>query len=199
MAVCCVGDRELILQKAGREIELVVLIDTLSLNSRRVFRLLRRLLYGTAAMTPKVSKRYLRADGMRVAWNLARRSGGSTFRWVPHAIPPRTPSPHASKDTTIQLESPFEVPRTTPSRDGQLPPPEDRLRGHCDLVRTACEYFRMVKQALGPTGAQCASHHRSWPAHNLYYEVSCRSACTNIERGDRKIRAHRWKLQAGII
>ena len=176
------------LHKAGREVESVVLIDTLSLNSRRVFRLLRRLLYGTAAMTPKVSKRYLRADGMRVAWNLARRSGGSTFGWMPHAIPPLYRRLMPRKDKTIQLESLFDRIRcTTPSCDGQLHPPEDRLRGHCDLLRTACEYFRVVDRALGPAGAQCASHHCSWPTHNLYYN-SRRSACTNIERGDRKIR-----------
>jgi acyl-CoA synthetase (AMP-forming)/AMP-acid ligase II/thioesterase domain-containing protein/acyl carrier protein len=94
--------------RAGREVESVVLVDSLSLNSRPVFRILRRFLNGVATVMPtKASKRYLLRDGMRISWNLARRSGGSKYGWMAEAIPPLYRRLVPRNDTTRPIESSF--------------------------------------------------------------------------------------------
>jgi acyl-CoA synthetase (AMP-forming)/AMP-acid ligase II/thioesterase domain-containing protein len=76
------------LREAGRDVESVVLIDILSLNSRRVFRVIHRLLNGIAVLLPKAAQKIqLQRDGMRAIWNVARASGGSKLGWIVAAIP----------------------------------------------------------------------------------------------------------------
>jgi thioesterase domain-containing protein len=73
--------------RAGREIESVALVDSLSLNSRPLFRGLLRLLHGMAAVTwAKTTARRLRRKSMPAIWYRARQSGGSKYRWIAHAL-----------------------------------------------------------------------------------------------------------------
>jgi acyl-CoA synthetase (AMP-forming)/AMP-acid ligase II/thioesterase domain-containing protein len=75
------------LRQAGRDVESVVLIDSLSLNSRLLFRGLHRLLHGLAAITwGKDLERRLRRGGMPVVWYRAQQSAGSKYRWIAQAI-----------------------------------------------------------------------------------------------------------------
>ena len=75
------------LREAGREVESVALVDVLSLNSRRVFRVIHGLLNGMAALMPRAQKVQLQRDGMRAIWNVARTSGGAKLGWIVAAIP----------------------------------------------------------------------------------------------------------------
>ena len=126
------------LRKAGREVESVVLVDALSLNSRPVFRVIHRLLNGMAALMPGTAQnRQLQRDGMRAVWNVARRSGGSKFGWVVAAIPPL-------QRRLLRRKIALNVPETPYDRFGgcyyramanYVPPKLD-----CDVLAISCEY-----------------------------------------------------------
>ena len=75
------------LLRAGREVATVVLIDSLSLNSRPLFRGLHHLFNGLAAITwPQAVERILRHEAMPVVWKCTRESQGSTYRWLTLAV-----------------------------------------------------------------------------------------------------------------
>ena len=75
------------LLRAGREVATVVLIDSLSLNSRPLFRGLHHLFNGLAAITwPQAVERILRHEAMPVVWKCTRKSQGSTYRWLTLAV-----------------------------------------------------------------------------------------------------------------
>ena len=126
------------LRKAGREVESVVLIDVLSLNSRPVFRVIHRLLNGMAALMPRTAqKRQLQRDGMRAIWNVARRSGGSKFGWIAAAIPPLQRRLFPRKIAMNSPETPFDGFGACYYRAmaNYIPPKLD-----CDVLAISCEY-----------------------------------------------------------
>ena len=131
------------LRKAGREVESVVLIDALSLNSRPVFRVIHRLLNGMAALMPGTAqKMQLQRDGMRAIWNVARQSGGSKFGWIAAAIPPLQRRLVHRKIAMNPPETPFDgFGACYLPCDGELHSSEARLRGPCHQLRIPSEYF----------------------------------------------------------
>src|SRR5262249_34698190 len=56
------------LGKAGRDVEVVVLMATVSLNARPTLRLIARMLTQLASVSPKKIGESLRLDGMRAVW-----------------------------------------------------------------------------------------------------------------------------------
>jgi oxalate---CoA ligase len=71
------------LQRFGREVDSIVLVESLSLNSRAVFRGLNRLVHGMAMIAWPPSLRHtLRRDVIPAVWLWTRESGGSVYRWI---------------------------------------------------------------------------------------------------------------------
>jgi len=126
------------LRQAGREVESVVLIDALSLNSRPVFRVIHRVLNGLATLMPRTAQKMrLQRDGMRAIWNVARQSGGSKYGWIVAAIPPLQRRLAHQKFAMNPLETPFEGFGSCYLRAmaNYLPPKLD-----CDVLAISCEY-----------------------------------------------------------
>ena len=63
------------LDRLGREVEAIVLVDTISLNARPVFRAIARLLGFVAAIVPKRMGEKLKVDGMLTIWRVFMRAG----------------------------------------------------------------------------------------------------------------------------
>jgi thioesterase domain-containing protein len=151
------------LRQAGREVESVVLIDALSLNSRPVFRVIHRMLNGMATLMPRTAqKMQLQRDGMRAIWNVARQSAGSKYGWIVAAIPPLQRRLAHQKFAMNPLETPFEG------------------FGACYL-RAMANYFPPkldcdVDRAVDQTGAQGKSHGR--PGRH--------KSCITTQRRDQK-------------
>ena len=59
----------------GREVEAIVLVDTISLNARPVFRAIARLLGFVAVIAPKRMGEKLKVDGMLTVWRGIMRAG----------------------------------------------------------------------------------------------------------------------------
>lgn len=74
------------LARSGRQVDAVVLVNSLSLNSRRLFRIFHHVVHGTSVPWTRTSKSRLRRDGMRVAWDWARRARGSRIGWIAQAF-----------------------------------------------------------------------------------------------------------------
>jgi acyl-CoA synthetase (AMP-forming)/AMP-acid ligase II/thioesterase domain-containing protein len=74
------------LARSGRRVDEVVLVNSLSLNSRRLFRFLHRVVHGTFTPWARTSKSRLRRLVMRVAWDWARRAQGSVIGWFAQAF-----------------------------------------------------------------------------------------------------------------
>jgi acyl-CoA synthetase (AMP-forming)/AMP-acid ligase II/thioesterase domain-containing protein len=126
------------LRQAGREVESVVLIDALSLNSRPVFRVIHGMLNGMATLMPRTAqKMQLQRDGMRAIWNVARQSGGSKYGWIVAAIPPLQRRLAHRKFAMNPLETPFEGFGACYLRAmaNYFPPKLD-----CDVLAISCEY-----------------------------------------------------------
>jgi thioesterase domain-containing protein len=71
------------LAQSGRRVDAVVLINGISLNSRRLFRVLHRVVHGVSMPWASTSsKSRLRRDVMMVAWDWVRRSQGSRTGWI---------------------------------------------------------------------------------------------------------------------
>ena len=64
------------LDRMGREVEAVVLVDTISLNARPVLRATAKLLGSIAILTPKRIGEKLKAEGMRTVWSMVQRNMG---------------------------------------------------------------------------------------------------------------------------
>ena len=126
------------LRKAGRDVELVTLVDCLSLNSRLGFRVLRHLVAGMAAIIPaNALGGRLRRNGMRAAWNVSRRSGGSKYGWIAEAIPPLYRRIMPRDQAAAASESPFDKYGASYLRAmaNYLPPKLD-----CEIFAIVCEY-----------------------------------------------------------
>ena len=63
------------LDRLGREVEAIVLVDTISLNARPVFRAIARLLGFVAVVAPKRMAEKLNVDGMLTVWRVFMRAG----------------------------------------------------------------------------------------------------------------------------
>ncbi len=71
------------LERFGREVDSVVLVESLSLNSRVVFRGLNRLVHGMSAVAWPPSLRHaLRRKVIPAVWMWTRDSGGSANQWI---------------------------------------------------------------------------------------------------------------------
>jgi thioesterase domain-containing protein/acyl carrier protein len=90
------------LECIGREVEAVVLVDTMSVNARPDFRAIAKLLGSIAAVAPKRVSEKLKVDGMRAVWGIARgtwsfwRTGKSNWNnlfsrglAMPNYVPPK--------------------------------------------------------------------------------------------------------------
>ena len=75
------------LQRFGREVDSIVLVESLSLNSRTVFRTLSRLVHGLAAVAwPEAMRHALRREVVPAVWMWTRDSGGSASQWIALAL-----------------------------------------------------------------------------------------------------------------
>ena len=95
------------LTRMGRDVEVVVLAESISTNARPVFRATAKLIGFVAAVTPQVFSDKLKTDGMRTVWRLVKRmwtvccrmkfsisgSSGPYSRAMANYIPPKIPSP----------------------------------------------------------------------------------------------------------
>ena len=70
------------LAQSGRQVDAIVLINGISLNSRRRFRIFHHVVHGTSMPWTRTSESRLRREGMRVVWDWARRAGGSRIGWI---------------------------------------------------------------------------------------------------------------------
>lgn len=78
------------LERLGRDVKLVALIDAPSLNARSAFRAVARLNSFAVAATPgKLSKKFHR-HGMRKLWGKKRHANGPFSRAICNYVPPRT-------------------------------------------------------------------------------------------------------------
>jgi acyl-CoA synthetase (AMP-forming)/AMP-acid ligase II/thioesterase domain-containing protein len=122
------------LSRSGRKVDEVVLVNSLSLNSRRLFRILHRVVHGTS--TPRASKSRLRREGMRLAWDWARRARGSRIGWVAQAFLSVRNLLVRRDRATRPRGSPFakNVASYYRAMANYIPPPLD-----CEIVAINCE------------------------------------------------------------
>jgi thioesterase domain-containing protein len=71
------------LDRIGREVEAIVLLDTMSVNARPVFRAIANVLRFIAVVVPKRTSEKLKVDGMRAIWGIGRgmRAFSRTGKW----------------------------------------------------------------------------------------------------------------------
>ena len=75
------------LRRSGRKVETVVLVDSLSLNTRLPLRAMYKALQAVAAASSKKSlDNYFGPESMAVLWWRTRQSQGSIFRWIALAV-----------------------------------------------------------------------------------------------------------------
>jgi thioesterase domain-containing protein len=126
------------LVRAGREIELVVLVDSFSLNSRPLFRTLHRVLQGMASLTlPKDLQRILRREAMPAVWKWTRESEGSAYQWIVLAVQSFNQRLARANSAARPSTSLFDWRNVLYFRAmaNYIPPKLD-----CDLIAVACEH-----------------------------------------------------------
>jgi acyl-CoA synthetase (AMP-forming)/AMP-acid ligase II/thioesterase domain-containing protein len=75
------------LQRFGREVGSIVLVESLSLNSRPLFRGLNMLVHAIAALTwPPALRHALRREVVPAVWMWTRQAEGSTYQWIALAL-----------------------------------------------------------------------------------------------------------------
>jgi oxalate---CoA ligase len=110
------------LLQAGRQVETVLLIDTLSLNSRWPFRAARRLTDGIAGVAwSKAWKRRLNRSAMPALWVLARETYTNGLQWMAQSLP--------AKPLFDERDVPY-----FRAMANYIPPTLD-----CELVAIACQ------------------------------------------------------------
>ena len=92
------------LTRAGREVELVVLIETISFNARRAIRAVKKVLEGVAPLAPANVGARIERDGMRALWLWVERVdphiGRRTIRRISRALAGGPRAAHVSPAET---------------------------------------------------------------------------------------------------
>jgi len=113
---------------AGRKVEVVVLVDTISFNTRPTFRAIERMLRTTARIAPKKIGERIKLDRMRTVWNLARRIGQIDHRIIGTAL---------RKICRASLEKPKELAGL-------------RIEWHIAAIQSASKFYPVMSSYIPP-------------------------------------------------
>ena len=144
------------LLQAGREVKSVLLIDTLSLNSRRPFRAARRLADGIAGVARSQAwKRRLNRSAMPALWGLARETYRNGLPWMAQTAPAKPP--FDERDVLYFRAMANDIPPTL----------------DCDVVAIACQKnantFEWSTSAWVPAGAPRSSRDCVGRTYDLHH------------------------------